>query len=157
MPPKPSAENVGALGYLLNRVAHSLTREFDTAMKPFDLTATQLAVLTSITRFGPTSQSRLAASIGLERQQMVNLVNTLESRGLVRRVPVDRRSWSIEITTAGAKLRDVARSVGADHDQRAFSALTAAQRKELSQLLYALIPQGHFPHLFRDPTTLGND
>jgi len=150
-----TAPNVGGLGLLLNRLSHSLTREFETALRPFGLGPTHLGILTALHRYGALSQTRLAAHIGIEPQQMVNLAAALETDGLIRRTrdPDDRRAWSLELTPAGATRRQQALTVATEHEQRTFAALTSHQQHVLADLLLRLVPAGRFPDLFADINT----
>jgi DNA-binding MarR family transcriptional regulator len=145
---------IGGLGFLLDRVAHSLGRDFADVLAPFGLGNTQLGVLSTLDRYGPMNQSRIAAYLGIERQQMVNLVNQLQQRGLVERraSPRDRRSWSVRLTGAGAALRARAATAGSDHARDVFGGLTDSQRQALTELLIRLVPRGHFENLFTPPT-----
>lgn len=60
-------------------------------------------VLASITEFGPSAQAEIGRRLGIDRSDMVAIVNDLESEGLVVREPdpADRRRNSVTITRAG--------------------------------------------------------
>lgn len=145
--------NVGGLGFLLDRLSHSLTRSFESALAPFGLRSSHLGVLSAITRFGATSQSQLAAYLGLERQQMVHLVDRLEELGFVERrpAPEDRRRSRVAITAAGRRVRERAVIAAREHEAKAFAVLSPAEQRELSGLLLKLVPSGHFKTLFEPP------
>lgn len=153
-PPDPSAlDPLGGLGFVLDRVAHSLSRGFADALAPHGLTPMHLGVLSAVARYGPVNQSRLAGYLGVERQQMVNLINHLQERGLVERrdAPHDRRSWSIALTAAGAAARDRVADLGRRHTARTFDGLDTHEQERLTGLLLRLVPRGHFTELFRPP------
>jgi DNA-binding MarR family transcriptional regulator len=147
--------NVGGLGFLLDRLSHSLGRAFEPVLAPFDLRGTHLGVLTSVARFGPLSQSQLAAYLGIERQQMVNLVDHLVQVGLVVRTddPADRRRLRITLTANGRRVRQEAVAAARRHERAAFDRLSPEEQEQLTALLLRLVPSGHFPHLFAEPVS----
>ncbi len=72
--------------------------------------------------------------------RMVFLVDELEQRGLVerRRNPADRRSYALYLTDQGrAKLRE-AQQASARHAGQVGASLTAAERRQLTDLLRRL-------------------
>ena len=74
--------------------------------------ATTYPVLSGLARGGPTSATRLAAFIGLDRTATTRYASRLESAGLLRRAPdpEDARATRLELTSAGraavAAMRD---------------------------------------------------
>ncbi len=151
--PGQDVSELGGVGFLLDRVSHSLGRDFEDALSPWRLRATHLGVLSALTLETDWTQSALAAFLGVERQQMVNLLNDLESRDLVARTPVegDRRRYAVLITPHGRSVRQQAAAAGRTHGERVFAGLTASEAAELRRLLVKLLPQGHFPGLLRLP------
>ena len=65
--------------------------------------ATTYPVLSGLARGGPTSATRLAATIGLDRTATTRYASRLESAGLLRRAPdpEDARATQLELTSAG--------------------------------------------------------
>jgi len=65
--------------------------------------ATTYPVLSGLARSGPTSATRLAAIIGLDRTATTRYASRLESAGLLRRAPdpEDARATRLELTAAG--------------------------------------------------------
>jgi MarR family transcriptional regulator for hemolysin len=151
--PSPTGEGVGGLGFLLDRVAHSLSRAFADALAPSGLTSTGLGLLTALRRWEPLSQTELAAFLGVERQQILHLVDALEQRGLVERRarPGDRRVWDVSITPAGRRLHDEALGPVREHEQATFAGLTPDQQRQLTELLTALAPAGRYPEVLKPP------
>lgn len=67
------------------------------------LDVTTYPVLSGLARTGPTSATRLASAIGLDRTATTRYASRLESAGLVRRVPDahDGRATRLELTPKG--------------------------------------------------------
>jgi DNA-binding MarR family transcriptional regulator len=76
------------------------------ALRPHDLSHAGFVVLTTIWISGPREIRELAAVLRVTRGAIVGSVNTLEKRGLVRRIHsrIDRRLVTVELTDAGLDL-----------------------------------------------------
>lgn len=85
---------------------------------------------------GPT-QRQLAEFLRLDPSQIVSLVDELERAGLVRREtdPTDRRSKVIVATEEGERVRKRAAEIAARAEDLALAALTAAERRQLRELM----------------------
>ncbi|MGW5241032.1 MarR family winged helix-turn-helix transcriptional regulator [Monashia sp. NPDC004114] len=100
-------------------------------------------LLAALEERGPASQANLGRSTSLDRSDVTNALNDLESRGLVARAvdPTHRRRNIVTITTEGtATLADLDNVV--DEVQRAFLApLTTAQQRQLLSLMTQLLAE----------------
>jgi len=76
------------------------------SLRPHDLTHAGFVVLMMIWITGPRETRELAAVVGVTRGAIVGSVNTLEKRGLVRRLrsDIDRRLVTVELTDSGLDL-----------------------------------------------------
>ena len=98
-------------------------------------------VLAVLDESGPVSQQRLADLLGVNRTQMVGLIDVLEHDGLVARSrnPEDRRSYALELTQGG---HDAFARMSPDilKAESGFTgALSARQAARLAELLRALL------------------
>ncbi|MBF6172526.1 MarR family transcriptional regulator [Nocardia blacklockiae] len=64
-------------------------------------------ILTHLAESSEISQQEMAAALGIDRSEMVRLIDSLEAAGLVTRTrdPADRRRYRLTITAAGDRLR----------------------------------------------------
>jgi MarR family transcriptional regulator, lower aerobic nicotinate degradation pathway regulator len=95
------------------------------------------SVLATIVEVGPASQAALGRLIGLDRSDMVAVLNDLAADGYVERNPDpdDRRRNVVRITSAGrGALRRFDKMVAAA-DAELLSPLSAAEREQLRALL----------------------
>ena len=76
------------------------------ALRPHELTHAGFVVLMTIWISGPRETRELAAVLRVTRGAIVGSVNTLERRGLVRRMrsDIDRRLVTVELTDTGLDL-----------------------------------------------------
>jgi len=97
------------------------------ALAPLDLSLAQASVLFILDRAnGPLPLSRLARALVQEAQSMTSLIDRLEARGLVRRIPNrrDRRIIHVALTPEGQQLLCRALPAMGQGSARAFAALT---------------------------------
>jgi DNA-binding MarR family transcriptional regulator len=99
------------------------------------------AILAALEEFGPVSQATLARRLGIDRSDVVAVLNDLERDGLAVRGPDthDRRRNAITITTAGSRtLRSLDGLV--DEAQGALlEPLSAGERRQFNDLLQRLV------------------
>jgi len=94
-------------------------------------------VLASLAEFGPSAQADMGRRLGVDRSDMVAILNDLEGEGYVRREPdpTDRRRNSVVITRAGrGALTRFDRAI-IDAEKSTLAALTPAEQQTLIGLL----------------------
>jgi DNA-binding MarR family transcriptional regulator len=109
---------------------------------PLDLSPVQCHVLHLIEPGRPLPMNRLADTLSCDASNVTGLVDRLESRGLVRRLPSteDRRVKVLQLTASGSKLRtQLLRQMAGRSRPRA--RLSAEQRRTLVEILEALVDE----------------
>ncbi len=127
--------------WLLAQAAASSGRTVGAALASAGAHRSQYAVLAALDERGPLSQTELSASVGLDRSDMVRLLDTLVADDLVVREPDpdDRRRNRIVATDAGrARLRELD-DILASAQAEATAALSDAERERLVALLRKLL------------------
>lgn len=125
------------LRYLLS-ITHSRTSQFiQEALDEFDLTIRQQSILAFISDQSSSSQHNLAKMLEIDPSQVVALVNSLESRGLLRRQvdPNDRRTNAVVMTDEGKNYYDKVHEATKTAEARAASTLSNRDQKNLKELL----------------------
>jgi DNA-binding MarR family transcriptional regulator len=91
---------------LINRVRVELIDAIDRELAPYDITAPQLIVLASVANGEADSASGLCKTISYDPGAMTRMIDRLQQKGLVRRIPHpdDRRAMNLELTVAGKAL-----------------------------------------------------
>lgn len=91
-------------GFVLSSVTQDWRQEVDRQLRPLGLSQATWRTLVHLRRLGDgLTQSRLAASIGIEGPSLVRLLDQLEESGLVERraSPEDRRCKQLFLTDKG--------------------------------------------------------
>ena len=99
-----------SIGYLLKRVRMALDRAVDDEMATLDLTDVQWGPLLLLHNKMGTTAAELARVACADTGSMTRLLDRLEAKRLVRRVPCpkDRRVMQLELTEEGQRLcRDI--------------------------------------------------
>ena len=132
---------------------------FNEVLAVHGLTWGESVVLAALRRAGPPyrmNPSKLYGSVILSSGGMTKLSDRLERAGLVERLPdpADRRGRLIGLTPKGLDVADRAIVDHLANEERLLSILSAAERKELSDLLRKLLSSEPFQAL--DPARHGS-
>jgi DNA-binding MarR family transcriptional regulator len=131
--PLPLAYRLADAAYRLHAILESALHD---TLVELDLTLPLADALWHLDpALGPLSRRDLAERLRCDPSNVTFLVNRLEERRLVRRVPAgtDRRVKALALTTAGTQARD--RLIATIAESAMFRRLTATQRRELADLL----------------------
>src|SRR5256885_11104926 len=90
------------IGGLVARVRVKLFEALDEELAPFDITAAQYVILVNLAN-GVDSASGLCRSVSYDPGAMTRMIDRLERKGLVRRLPCseDRRVMRLALTEEG--------------------------------------------------------
>ena len=88
------------------RIARTLARRFDEALRPLDLTNGQFSLLISLNRPQAAAIGPVARLLGMDRTTLTAALKPLQRRGLMEIVPDkdDKRSRLLKLTGAGHAL-----------------------------------------------------
>jgi DNA-binding MarR family transcriptional regulator len=137
----PNSESSGMLGglvgYRLRRASGRMMADFASSMAPAALRPVLFGMLCVIRANPGIIQMGLGAELGIQRANLVPLVNELTGRDLIERRPApnDRRAFALYLTPEGERLLDQAETMVLQHEERMLSALSRAERAKLLELL----------------------
>jgi MarR family transcriptional regulator, lower aerobic nicotinate degradation pathway regulator len=136
----PSKRLWGLSTWLLNNVAGRGNRLVAERLGRPGL-RTKFAVLAGLAEFGPNSQAGLGRQLGIDRGDLVSVLNELEREGLALRQPdeTDRRRNTIRITAEGSEALAKLGGLVDDAQDALLDPLSAAERRQLNQLLQRLV------------------
>jgi DNA-binding MarR family transcriptional regulator len=123
--------------FLLSQLGAYLADEFDRTLAPLGVEPRVYAVLMALAECDGQSQRELSARLDIHRNVMVNLIDTLENRGLVkrRRHPDDRRAFAVTLTKAARELLPALDQQGRALEDTLTAPLSADERSALLRQL----------------------
>src|ERR1700761_8326896 len=135
-----SPEQAGddALSEAFWAVARQLRERSQETLAPWDITPAHLRALRMLKRHGTIRLSELSDHLHIAPRSTTEVVDALETRGLVRRRPDpgDRRATLTELTEHGAEVLDAVRAAARGTEAgRVFGRLSRADRAELARIL----------------------
>ena len=138
--------------WLLSNAAGRSSRLVSSRLAGVGLRRDHYAILAGLAEFGPVSQATLGRRLGIDRSDVVAVLNDLERDGLAIRAPDarDPRRNATRITTAGSRALVELDALLNDAQEAAFKALSANDRQHLDRLLRHLVE--HNIASDRDPT-----
>ncbi|MBT3373133.1 MAG: MarR family transcriptional regulator [Rhodospirillaceae bacterium] len=127
----------GLIGYNLRKAQAAAFQNFTESLKGCDITPGQFGVLVLIEANSGLNQTRLGKAVGIDRSTVVAVIDRLEGRGLVDRLPApsDRRSYALHLSDQGRALLHQARDLVVAHEARVAKNLNAAEQTQLIELL----------------------
>lgn len=125
------------VGYHLRRASGSFSADFSRAVEGTGMRQVLLGILSVVEANPGINQGAAGRLLGIQRANMVSLINELVDAGLLDRKTAaeDRRAFALNLTPAGATMLSqcIARIEAHEHDM--LVDLTAAERRTLIALL----------------------
>lgn len=121
----------------LTRAEASLSRRLAADLDRIGVSATGFAILVLVTgRGGELELRAIRDRLGLSKATATEVLDTLESRGFVKRkrLESDRRAVAVSLTRAGRNLVTHAFPAHADRVRDAFGALDETEKRQLAEL-----------------------
>ena len=121
-------------------VARRLREMSQETLVPWEITPSHLRALRVLKRYGTMRLSALSDYLHIAPRSATEVVDALESRGLVQRRPdpADRRATLVEVTGRGARTLEAIRAARGTEAERVFGRLSPADRADLARILRAL-------------------
>ncbi|MFF4673886.1 MarR family winged helix-turn-helix transcriptional regulator [Streptomyces sp. NPDC001279] len=136
---------LGFTTYLLSRTGKTARSRLAARLAERDMKLWHMAVLSALVDFGPHVQRELASRLGIDRSDMVKIVDDLAMAGLVERArdTADRRRVTVTSSPAGrAVLADLqAEALGVQRELLA--PLSTAEQAQLAALLRRVHAHAH--------------
>jgi DNA-binding MarR family transcriptional regulator len=105
------------------------------------------SILAALDEFGPASQATLGRHVGIDRSDVVAVVNELEAKGHLERTvdQADRRRNVITLTAEGARHLDRLESLTLATQETLLAPLSAAEQHQLTSLLSRIVEHHGLP------------
>jgi DNA-binding MarR family transcriptional regulator len=125
------------MGYNARRAALSIIELFLERLAPYGLKPVDFSVMSTIRHNPGVTSRQLCATLNLLPPNLVGLIQSLESRGLIERQPHphDGRAVGLHATPKGLALMQQAEFTASELELEKTAKLTPAERKTLLSLL----------------------
>ena len=128
-------------GFLIRRLHQIHTALFKDECGRHGVSPLMYSVLSALSQSGPLPQTALALQIAVDKTNVVDLLERMKRRGMVRRrvSPNDRRVRLIELTAEGRALLDVIDAAAERAHIRTLEDLSPADRDTLVTLMAQIV------------------
>jgi DNA-binding MarR family transcriptional regulator len=130
--------------WLLGRIHGDAKRLIAPRLAERGLHLHHYAVLACIAEFAPLSQQQVCERLGIDRADMVTVVDHLQAQELVSRTrdDTDRRRYNLAVTPQGRDKLTEADGIVAEVTDEFFAALTADEVATLTSLAHRVLARG---------------
>ncbi|HEX8484861.1 MarR family winged helix-turn-helix transcriptional regulator [Sphingomonas sp.] len=127
----------GLMGYHMRRASAVFAGDFSRAVADTGMRQVLFGILSIIAANPGINQGNVGRALGIQRANMVALVNDLVDRGLVNRETAadDRRAFALNLTPAGEESVAAVLERIRVHEDALLSDLSATERADLVALL----------------------
>lgn len=124
-------------GYLLKQAYNTVRDDLARVLEPFGLRMLTFSALMVAARRPGITQTELSRALGMERSNLVALIDGLEGAGLLTRdpVPTNRRAHALRVTKAGLARLDQAQAAVEAHEAAIFGRLDEGEEAQLRRIL----------------------
>jgi DNA-binding MarR family transcriptional regulator len=140
--------------FLLSQLGAHVSSDFQRRLAPIGADPRTYAVLLALASTDGQSQRELSESLGIHRNAMVTVIDTLERRGLAKRLthPEDRRAVAVTLTAKARRLLPALHDQGRALEDEIAAPLSPKERDTLRRLLQRVaagagLRPGLHPHL----------
>ncbi|XAH25210.1 MarR family transcriptional regulator [Xylophilus sp. GW821-FHT01B05] len=141
--PPPSVDQVDTrhlqelAGYNVRRASLAIMDRFAHHMQQHDLKVASFSVLSLIAHNPGITSRQLCATLAIQPPNLVGIINDLDARGLLQRLPhpTDGRAVGLHLTDDGLDLEARAETTARTLEVEATQRLSTAERKTLIRLL----------------------
>ncbi len=131
-------------GYAMKRAFNQVQADLNATLAPHGLRLVTFSALCLIDENKGLKQSELAQILGVERPNMVLIVDELDSADLIvrDRSTEDRRAYELRLTEQGEKVLAAASAAAQGHDARMTAGITDDVRETLVTALWRIEANG---------------
>lgn len=146
-----SAATEPRISYVVARLERAIRATINERLRPHGLTTLQYTTLSVLNSRGqPLSNAQLARRAYMTPQAMIEVMNALEEKGLIRRTPHPnhRRVYPASLTAKGRRVLTACDAAVGEMEQEMMSELGPDERAQLLDWLKSCVRAMHagFPH-----------
>jgi DNA-binding MarR family transcriptional regulator len=126
-----------SLGFLVNRLAHSMGQELDAQVKRHGVTISQWVIMNLLWHKEGLSQVDIQESLSIEGSTVSGLLQRMQKAGLIRKAPdpQDGRVTRVFLTERGKSLEEALNAEAEQVNRKAMQGLSADEQMFLIRLV----------------------
>ena len=93
-----------SIGFKINQTANKINNKFNYILQSYDIAPEQRATLEIIKYEKDVNQTKIANILGKDKTTISRTLATLEKKGLISKVEIDKRTNRIKLTKEGEKI-----------------------------------------------------
>lgn len=124
-----------SIGFKINQTANKLNSKYNKILQTYDIAPEQRATLEIIKYEKEVNQTMIAEILGKDKTTISRTLTTLEKKGLITKIQIDKRTNQIQLTKLGDEILE--KSVNQVREFRA-SLISNLTVDEVSQLITLL-------------------
>lgn len=128
-----------SLGFKINRTANKLNNKYNQLLQAFDIAPEQRATLEIIKYEEDVNQTKIANILGKDKTTISRTLNTLESKNLITKSQIDKRTNLIQLTQKGEEILNESFSSVKNFRTNLTSKLSEEELKQLFSLLEKVV------------------
>jgi DNA-binding MarR family transcriptional regulator len=125
-------------GYALRRAANTMMTDLSARLAPLDMRIAEASVVMLVDQRRDMTSSEIGRVLDIQRANMVPLLNRLDEAGLIERVPLDRKSMAIVLTSKGQEVLTAVQAITMQFEQDLLNRIPAEHRPHLGPALNSL-------------------
>ena len=126
---------INCITYNAQRIARSMGRQMESALRPVGLTNQQFSTLTILRHYKTMSTLELADKLGVERTTMTRNIEQMNRKNWLKPVIVeDKRVRAFQLTETGLKLQSEALPLWQEQQAKFMSSVGNNTARELAAL-----------------------
>ena len=125
-------------GYALRRAANAMMVELGNRLANEGMRISEASVVMLIAERPGLTSSEIGKILDIQRANMAPLLNRIEAGGLIRREPIDRKSYAIALTAEGEAKAETVRKVTGKFEADLLARIPAEHRDHFVPALNAL-------------------
>ena len=93
-----------SIGFKINQTANKLNNKYNQLLQSFDTAPEQRVTLEIIKYETDVTQTKIANILGKDKTTISRTLNTLESKSLITKTPIDKRTNLLQLTQKGEEI-----------------------------------------------------
>ena len=124
-----------SIGFKINQTANKLNNKFNLLLQTYDIAPEQRATLEIIKYEKDVNQTKIAQILGKDKTTISRTLATLEKKGFISKIQIDKRTNQIELTPLSQKVLEESSQEVKDFQQNLISNLSENEVQEIIRLL----------------------